>query len=81
MALSIDPLMTDAHGAGAWSREARRVLMLAGELGLTLDAETLILCDVRDLMALRLRLQRTLASSGQPRVQLLWQALLRRSSR
>ena len=46
---------------GTWNREARRVTLLAAELGGVLDEETLILCDVRDLMALRLCLQRALA--------------------
>ena len=45
---------------GTWGREARRVLLLAGELGVALDEEDLILSDVRELMALRLRLQRAL---------------------
>ena len=48
-------------GEGTWNREARRVTLLAAELGVVLDKETLILCDVRDLMALRLGLQRALA--------------------
>jgi hypothetical protein len=51
-------------GEGTWSREARRVSLLAAELGAVLDEETFILCDVRDLMALRLRLQRALAGEA-----------------
>ena len=51
-------------GEGTWNREARRVTMLADELGVVLDKETLILCDVRDLMALRLCLQRALAGEA-----------------
>jgi hypothetical protein len=50
---------------GTWNREARRVTLLADELGVVLDKETLILCDVRDLMALRLGLQRALAGKAQ----------------
>jgi hypothetical protein len=52
-------------GEGTWNREARRVTLLATELGVVLDKETLILCDVRDLMALRLGLQRALAGEAQ----------------
>src|SRR5919206_633099 len=51
-------------GEGTWNREARRVTLLAKELGVVLDKETLILCDVRDLMALRLGLQRALAGEA-----------------
>src|SRR5947207_2823918 len=51
-------------GEGTWNREARRVTLLAAELGGVLDEETLILCDVRDLMALRLGLQRSLAGEA-----------------
>ena len=52
------------RGKGTWNREARRVTLLAAELGGVLDEETLILCDVRDLMALRLGLQRALAGEA-----------------
>src|SRR5919204_6809065 len=51
-------------GEGTWNREARRVTLLAAELGVVLDNDTLILCDVRDLMALRLGLQRALAGEA-----------------
>jgi hypothetical protein len=51
-------------GEGTWNREARRVTLLAEELGVVLDKETLILCDVRDLMALRLCLQQALAGEA-----------------
>jgi hypothetical protein len=51
-------------GEGTWNREARRVTLLAKELGVVLDKETLILCDVRDLMALRLGLQRALVGEA-----------------
>ena len=51
-------------GEGTWNREARRVTLLAAELGGVLDKETLILSDVRDLMALRLGLQRALAGEA-----------------
>ena len=51
-------------GKGTWNREARRVTLLAAELGVVLDNEALILCDVRDLMSLRLCLQRALAGEA-----------------
>src|SRR5919206_899849 len=51
-------------GEGTWNREARGVTLLAAELGVVLDKETLSLCDVRDLMALRLGLQRALAGEA-----------------
>jgi len=38
---------------GAWIDEARRVSMLAGELGVTVDTQRLLYCDVHDLMTLR----------------------------
>src|SRR3954452_9908540 len=63
-------------GEGAWNREARRVTLLAAELGGVLDEETLILCDVRDLMALRLCLQRSLAGEARRP----WAILRRQSS-
>ena len=44
-------------GGGTWSEEARRVRLLAAELGVALDDETLIFYDIRDLMSLHLRLQ------------------------
>src|SRR5579859_7003136 len=44
-------------GGGAWRREARVVLGLAARHGLTLDEQTLIFSDVRDLQALAQRLQ------------------------
>lgn len=47
----------------AWTREARIVLDLAAHLGVTLDEETLLLSDVRDLQALQHRLR----SQRQPR--------------
>jgi hypothetical protein len=49
-------------GGGTWSEEARRVRLLAAELGVALDDETLIFYDIRDLMSLHLRLQRAVQS-------------------
>lgn len=56
----IDMTAPSFRCTGTWGREARRVLLLAGELGVPLDQEQVILSDVRELMALRLRLQRAL---------------------
>lgn len=42
---------------GAWDDEARRVSMLADDLGVTVDTQRLLYCDVRDLMALHTRLE------------------------
>ena len=52
----------DGHfgGGGMWNEEARRVRLLAAELGVALDDEALIFYDIRDLMSLHLRLQRAL---------------------
>ena len=47
-------------GAGLWNEEARRVRLLAAEVGVALDDETLIFYDIRDLMSLHRRLQRAL---------------------
>ena len=47
-------------GGGTWSEEARRVRLLAAELGVALDDETLIFYDIRDLTSLHLRLRRAL---------------------
>jgi hypothetical protein len=47
-------------GAGLWNEEARRVRLLAAELGVALDDETLTFYDIRDLMSLHLRLQQAL---------------------
>lgn len=45
-------------GEGTWDRVARRVVLLAAEQGITLDAEALLLRDVRELQMLAQRLQR-----------------------
>jgi hypothetical protein len=42
---------------GAWSREACIAVALAARVGITLDEESLIICDVRDLQALQGALQ------------------------
>ena len=47
-------------GGGMWNEEARRVRLLAAELGVALDDEALIFYDIRELMSLHLRLQRAL---------------------
>lgn len=51
---------------GSWPREARRVTMLAQELGLALDDEALLWYDVRELVTLRLRLQEALNRPRRP---------------
>lgn len=53
----MDVLSCPISATGTWEREAQRVSVLAADLGLALDPEQLILSDVRDLVALRLRLQ------------------------
>jgi hypothetical protein len=53
----MDVLSCPISATGTWEREAQRVSVLAADLGLPLDPEQLILSDVRDLVALRLRLQ------------------------
>jgi hypothetical protein len=42
---------------GAWYDEARRVSVLADALGITVDTQRLLYCDVHDLMALQSRLE------------------------
>jgi hypothetical protein len=49
-------------GEGTWNEEARRVRLLAAEVGVALDEETLIFYDIRDLMSLHLRLRSALQS-------------------
>lgn len=44
-------------GAGAWSREARALLTLAEQRGVTLDEETLMYSDVRDLQGWQARVR------------------------
>ena len=50
--------ITPLEELGAWDRAALRVALLAAEIGVPLDSEELIFCDVHDLQALRLRLSR-----------------------
>ena len=57
MDCSMDAVDGRFDGAGMWNEEARRVRLLATELGVALDDETLIFYDIRDLMSLHLRLQ------------------------
>lgn len=51
-------------GYDTWSREAWRVSLIAAELGVVLDDETMVLSDVRDLQALRGKLQRLLDTNS-----------------
>lgn len=48
---------------GAWTREAALTLALAALVGVTLDEETLLYADVRDLMSLQRRLRRAVTAS------------------
>jgi len=48
-----EPRRDGSASVGMWDMEARRVLLLAAESGLTIDATTLLYCDMRDLIALR----------------------------
>ncbi len=50
---------------GAWGQEAWRVTLLAAELDIVLDEDTLIYSDVYDLRSLRRRLQQALSRHGQ----------------
>ncbi len=47
------PLASEGWGHGTWERTARHVALLAGELGITIDAEDLAWGDARDLLAAR----------------------------
>jgi hypothetical protein len=47
----------DLCARGAWSREACIAVALAARVGITLDEERLIICDVRDLQTLQEALQ------------------------
>lgn len=51
-----------ASAAGSWGREFRLLLTLAGEHGVSLNAETLTFYDVRDLQALQRRIVTAQAS-------------------
>ena len=51
------PLPEHSGDGGAWAEEARRVRLLAAELGGAVDAQALLYADVRDLIALRLCLR------------------------
>lgn len=55
-------------GTDAWSREARAIVRLAEEAGITLDHERLLLADVRDLQAARRQLRQTICGGTHPRL-------------
>lgn len=57
-------LLGGAPPSDAWSRRARQVRLLAGELGLPADAAALAACDTRDLVGLIWLLQELLAERG-----------------
>jgi len=50
-----------ADATDTWSREARRGILLAAELGVALDDDALGLCDVYDLRSLQTQLRQALA--------------------
>lgn len=56
----VEAIATGGRSAGTWMGEAQRVRLLAAELGVTLDEESLVYYDVREVMSLGLRLQRAL---------------------
>jgi hypothetical protein len=58
------PLPGRSGDGGAWAEEARRVRLLAAELGGAVDAQALLYADVRDLIALRVCLRSHLQSRG-----------------
>ena len=51
------PLPDRSGSGGTWAEEARRVRLLAAELGGAVDAQALLYADVRDLVALRVCLR------------------------
>jgi hypothetical protein len=67
-------------GEGTWNREARRVLHLTAERGIQLDAESLLLRDIRDLRAMSARLQQGRDRQGQRRIPALFTPLHRLQS-
>jgi hypothetical protein len=57
MMVSVAGTLAGYAAGGTWAEQARKVVLLAGELGIALDEQALVLCDVRDLLALRGRLE------------------------
>jgi hypothetical protein len=53
-------------GEGAWVRHARVVVALAAQAGVSLDEETLIVCDVHDLQALERMLRQAVEQKRSP---------------
>lgn len=52
----------------AWSLEARRVALLSAELGVALDGDALMLCDIYDLRSLQRQLRQALAGTRRYRL-------------
>ncbi len=50
-----------ADATDTWSRDARRVTLLAAELDVALDDDALILCDIYDLRFRQTQLRQALA--------------------
>src|SRR5689334_17723117 len=59
-----DGMQGHGVGGGTWMEQARRVRLLAAELDVVLDEQALIVCDVRDLLALGRRLQEDLRAAA-----------------
>jgi hypothetical protein len=64
--------LRDTALSDAWSREAYRVRALAAHIGHPLDEEELLLLDLRDLHAMRARLERAGLRRGRHRVSFRW---------
>ena len=60
----------DYSAGDVWSREAWRVALLASELDVALDEDTMTYSDIYDLRALRRRLQQMLSGHGQSSIYL-----------
>lgn len=56
MMTDVVPMREDWERQGTWERAAWQVTVFAGELGLELDAEAIILSDVRDLLRVCLQI-------------------------
>ncbi len=66
MMTDVAPMREDWERQGTWERASWHVAVLAGELGLELDAEAIILSDVRDLLTRRGQLRRQLTRGAWP---------------
>jgi hypothetical protein len=67
----MEPLVARPEGTperplSTWEELARADRLLAAELGVALDEQEVILCDMWDLLALRHRLERALHEAARP---------------